>query len=92
MSFIRTDSIETVKKRNVTSEKSTTDNVPPDYILVKEMTFQIFFFVLRLVDPLKDELIGLRGSASNATKMACQYTTRETLENRISLFLYHEKS
>ena len=91
MSFIRTDSIETVKKRNVTSEKSTTDNVPPDYILVKEMTFQIFF-VLRLVDPLTDEATGLSGSASNATKMVCKYTTRETLENRISLFLYHEKS
>ena len=36
MSFIRTESIE-IRKRNVTSEKS---DDPPDYILIKEMTFQ----------------------------------------------------
>ena len=38
MSFIRTESIE-IRKRNVTSEKSESAD-PPDYILIKEMTFQ----------------------------------------------------
>ena len=38
MSFIRTESIE-IRKRNVTSEKSDSSD-PPDYILIKEMTFQ----------------------------------------------------
>ena len=38
MSFIRTESIE-IRKRNVASEKSDSAD-PPDYILIKEMTFQ----------------------------------------------------
>ena len=62
MSFIRTESIE-IRKRNVTSEKS---DDPPDYILIKEMTFQRTSLVtsvdIRDGDVVTNHLILVTGS------------------------------
>ena len=52
MSFIRTESIE-IRKRNVTSEKSDSSD-PPDYILIKEMTFQRRSLVTSLSVDIRD--------------------------------------
>ena len=64
MSFIRTESIE-IRKRNVTSEKTDSAD-PPDYILIKEMTFQRTSLVtsvdIRDGDVVTNHLILVTGS------------------------------